>query len=583
MVLKWNKVTGAKSYGIQVQYGGVNGELQIRWRNIRATQFTISRWGGNFGYRMRVFASTGDGTVAAQNSAYSSWTGWFYTPPKTPTLLKAVAREDGVNVSWSRSGSYYQQGTELACSDGRSWLLGNGTSGKAPTSYLDAGAAGTGLQYRVRGFVGGTGTGQRVFSAWTGWSAKVERLVAPNPPTLVGPTGIAPAYGATVLKWKASPKDGSAQTGAEVRWRKDGGAWTTKTVSGSAQTYSAGTLTAGGYEWQARTKALSGEFGDWSDVGVFVTADRPTVTLAAPANNTSKLAVSWTTTQEQSLPQSEARVTLLQGGNVLEQKLIKGAGSKTTFKTVLVNDTAYEVQVQVTCSGLVSELASKSFTTSFIPPAVPVLSAVWDDSLGAHIVTVKAGSGGSKATTSLTLQRDTGTGWVTVAENLRTTEQEIVDFEGKSNGDTTYRLTAYTSEDATAQRTVTIDADSQAAWVASGDSLDQPLRLIYQPSLGVDVGRERSTQAYAGRELPVAYAGEHVTRKITVSGLILVGDEANSTVQALRELAESPSATVFYRDPTGHHLFGVISDTKLEYELWGGWNWSATITETDTL
>lgn len=513
VTIQWDKVTGATSYGIQYQKGGDKNEWTRPGWTSRTTSFTARRFGVNSGYRFRIYATDKSG-----NSLYSNATPWFYTPPLKPKAPTVQVTAEGLLVKWSRAGSYYQQGTQVQVEGGATTTLGNGTSGAAPTSVLLS-VTGLGMRVRVRGFVGAEGAQSRVFGAWSDWSAPVNALTAPNAPLLVAPNGFAPSWAATVFEWKHQPTDGTAQTAAEVRYREDGAsAWITKTTT-TAQTLSVASLAVGSYEYQVRTKGLGAAFGEWSPVAVFVVISRPVVAVSTPDETLSKLTAKWTWTQAEGLPQSNVIVTLLTGGDIVEQRRGTGTATSTTFEAVLKNATAYTLKVEAACSGLWAAAKSVSWTTAFTPPAVPSISAVWDDEGGYHQVTVAPGAGGTKPTVSLDVHRDIGSGWEIMAEELPSSEHVLADYSGLTYGDTTYRVTAWTAEGASASAEVTVETRSGKMWVRYDQTA---VGLEYNASTSYTPDKHDSNLVYFdGDEIPTLIEGEGVSRKASVSGTLL--------------------------------------------------------------
>lgn len=196
-----------------------------------------------------------------------------------------------------------------------------------------------------------------------------------------------------------------------------------------------------------------------------------------------------------------------------------------------------------------------------------------------------------------TLERsiDGGTTWEAVLAEVITGEgANLVDYESLSYGSTLYRAVAFTVEGATAETTVTVDARSMALWLSGGAAFAQTARLPLNPAVEHTVSRERALKEYAGREKPVAYAGEHVTRTVAVSGLVedrhFMDDTASP--DTLAELAQNPEPVFLFRDPDGRRIYGTIGAVNLPRQLttsdgdpvrpWNGlWGYSFTITETD--
>lgn len=156
----------------------------------------------------------------------------------------------------------------------------------------------------------------------------------------------------------------------------------------------------------------------------------------------------------------------------------------------------------------------------------------------------------------------------------------LEDFQGLSNGETLYRGSIATSIGTAANTVVSVIADSQAVWIGGGTDWAAPARLPFDPELTISAGRERSSVHYAEEPMPTAYAGLGVTRKYSVGGRILCGEDANTAAQILQGIAEKSEPLILYRDPLGHRAWGTIGAISLPYLLWGAWQWSLELTET---
>lgn len=515
MILRWDKVAGATKYQIAYQKGS-RGAVTNKWV-ATGLSFTIRNWSNNGGYRLVVKAWDNK----SNSGPWSDFTNWFYTLPPTPAAPTVTLTSEGALVKWSRAGSYYTTGTQLQRDGGDTVTFGNGyDSGKSPEQYLDV-TGGTGLRWRVRGFVGRASVaGERVYGSWSAWSKPVDRMVPPNAPALVSPDVFAPSWLDTVFEWKHSPRDTSAQSGAEVRFRVAGDeVWTVRAVTGSAQKLSV-LLAVGSYEWQARTKGLSGEFGPWSAVSVFAVISQPSVNLHVVDETRARLVASWDYTQAEGLPQTQVLVSLLQDGNVLEQRRGNGPATSTIFSTVLKNATRYRLRLGAATGTLWSKTVWREWTTAFVPPPAPTLDARWDDMQGAHVVSFGPGvkTSATRDTVSLDLQRSTGEGWETIAEGLPPVEHTMADFEGLTWGVVSYRVVAWTDEGASATTQVDVDTRSYKLWVRWGQTA---VALQYNPSHSYQAEKAESSLVYFdGEAVPTLIEGEGVKRKVTLTGTL---------------------------------------------------------------
>ena len=95
------------------------------------------------------------------------------------------------------------------------------------------------------------------------------------------------------MRWAHNPKDGSAQTKAQVRTAVDGGEWVVADVAGPAQSLRKAFSAGENVDWQVRTAGASGEWGPWSAKRTFRVRSRPKVEVAPPVVEAVPFWVSW--------------------------------------------------------------------------------------------------------------------------------------------------------------------------------------------------------------------------------------------------------------------------------------------------
>lgn len=186
------------------------------------------------------------------------------------------------------------------------------------------------------------------------------------------------------------------------------------------------------------------------------------------------------------------------------------------------------------------------------------------------------------ATEYMSVERSVdGVNWEPVAAAL-VGESVIQDGEGLSFGSTWYRVTAVSDLPSIATTVVEVVSDSDALWLSGGIGFAVTARLPFNPKPEITPGRARAAFRYAGRPLPVAYAGEAVARQVNVSGRMFDNaGEVAAGVEAMTALAQHPSPVHLFRDPDGRRIYGMVSDVPMPRETVGVWAYSFTLTETD--
>ena len=383
--LTWDAGARASDYGIQTGYDGA--ALTTKWYSA-SRSFPVVNWPQDTRVQVRVFSRN-----SAGNSAYSN-TITFYTPaakPAKPTLERTA---DGVLVKAVKNK--YPYGLEFKRSDGVEGSVGTGTAALSAFQILDSSPGGVDLTYQVRIFAGPES--DRVYSAWSDSSAKITTLAPPNAATRLAPAGIL-GEGAVTFQWRHNPADGTAQSAAQIRYRLVGTTtWTTVTVTGGG-TSKALSLPPGSYEWQVATKGLDNTYGDWSSVGAFQVITAPIVTIEQPTDapwTTSVLSVEWVTGQAEGLPQSAWRARLRDRyGALVEEDSGTGATTRHTFKQSAEDGDQWQVEVLTACSGIWSNPANQIVNAEFYRPPTPLGEVHWDDTIGAHRVTIGPGDAGT--------------------------------------------------------------------------------------------------------------------------------------------------------------------------------------------
>lgn len=406
--ISWPAVTGADYYRLGV------------WRESTQSFGVIGRVYGTSAEDVMPLDDQYRYAVDAWNSAGdSAWEHGEYvrTRPAPPRL------------SWSRAGgeitvridaqARYPMGTRLQWrTKGQDWQTLTsipGGSGIAPHTP----PVGAAVQYRADCWV----TQPTItYSSWaeTEW---IQALAKPGVPSPLAPVGTIPADDVTRLTWRHNPVDGTAQTAAELQYRRLGqGAWTQATTT-TATTHEV-QLPAGWWEWQVRTRGAHADWSDWSPVAGFRIAARPDLIIKAPPSGTWKsnrveLLLEYSDTTGAGMASWEVTLRDADGAE-LERITGRGLYTPRRLTTVLRNHTDYViVAVARSGTGLQSQPAEVRITTDFALPAAPSLEAHWVEEEG--IVTLEARAGtepaGAPATVELRLEcsYDGGVTWSTLA------------------------------------------------------------------------------------------------------------------------------------------------------------------------
>jgi hypothetical protein len=278
--------------------------------------------------------------------------------------------------------------------------------------------------------------------------------------------------------------------------------------------------------------------------------------------------------------------------------------------------------VQAATGDVWSPWGEQTFTVVFDPPAPPLLDGSWSEETGVVTLTVTAGGTVGPvdvaalvqddrwvlwdaipdettaqvvepvppATTRLLVERLDGTTWTTVLDGPAGVT--FPDAQSPSFGDIVYRATAFTVEGAAAVTEIIVSARSTALWLSGGPGFMTTCRLPMSPNVQPTASRDRVLKQYAGRTVPVAFAGEGTSKTWQVSGMVTDRTfiEPTATPDDLLALAQDPEVLFLFRDPDGRRLAGAIGDVQLGRQAtttgtdmlrpWNAfWGFSFTLTE----
>ena len=546
--------------------------VQLPWSALSYTDTTTVA-NREYDYRVRAKNPTGF-------SPYGPDVPSRYTSPGAPTNLTASKASSDITLSWTNTATMAHTVEVWESQNGGAYAL-LATTGTGATSYTHASPSNSvthRYKLRAKNISGGGPT--TLYSAYSTESQLITLLAAPNAPTGLAPTSVYDAAEDKVFSWQHNPVDSTAQTAYEFAHREVGDpSWVTSgkvLSSASSLAVTANTFVNGKqYEWRVRTWGQYATESAWSDAAVFTTSAKPTVTVTTPAASAvlggSALSVSWTYFDAESTAQAAARVQVLDAnGAVLHTTSVAGAATTLAVPYTLDNLTSYSVRVAVQDgSGLWSNDATVAFTTDFLPPATPTLTASWEEALGAVTLTVNNPAGGTVEAVSNDLYRSIDGGpWLPVALGvpLNTT---VVDRVPTTHGLNSYKVVAW-SATPTSAPSVPVDVETASPWlyVNGGPAWSVLARVKGGPAVGLRAGRSKVLHTFAGRRAPLEFIGEARVKAYAMKGSVDafgVDPDQWGSWEAWEAVADLP-APLIYRDPMGRRVFCSISEVEIEHE-----------------
>lgn len=530
--------------------------------------------------------------IAGNDGGWSSpaWAGTVNTRPAPPTGVAAQRVQGGIEITWKPANNpvagyiirweIAENGVkvgEVRDPNATSWVHLNPPTDKPHVYVVTA----------VTDTTGG------LWSSPSIPSNPVHVLAPPNAPEGVSPVGTTVQPGTTTVFWRHNPSDTTAQTSAEVRYRPQGGSWTTAKVSGATQTLSFSTVDEY-YEWQVRTwgafqAGQESGASPWSQVFGFRVSEAPIVRITRPTSGgewpSNRLTVDWTYSQQKNVGQARAQAVLYRDGVRVETRTISDSSRRVVFDTLVESDTAYEVGVQVmSAHGAWSSEEKVAFAVKYPPPPTPILRISWDDKAGVHEIQIEnpAAAGQQPEATANFLQRsvDGGETWETVLSEIPI-NGTVIDREGLSYGETLYRITAFSDLPSSVTAEYPFKTESLGMWLAGGDGFRKFVKLEWDPEHSEEGGlADQEFYWFSGRAKPVEMTGVGESNVWSINAAVLEDWTGLAEIKALRELRVLRAPFVF-RDPCCGRIYVAVSNVSMRRNPTLEWQIGCKLTEVD--
>jgi len=515
-----------------------------------ATSYNDTTTTSNHSYKYRVRASN-----SAGYSSYSSESGVTYNTPAAPTNCVATKTGDTqVSVTCTDNSNTETGFTwEHTTNGGASWSS-TGTTGAGVTTIVhDPAPSGT-VAYRVKA------TRSTLVSAWSATSNSVTTTQAPAAPTVAAWSAYSHTGTTKRVSWTHNSLDGSSQTAATIVYTRDG-VETTYALSGSQAYYDipiTGYAAAKVITAKVRTKGLHADYGPYSAVQSTTLADEPQATITTPAVDATvvtdvPLVVAWTYTD--ALPQSSFALALYRDGLLVHTWTGTSGTAQSIPVQYLTNDSSFSVSLMVRNAAGFEATVVRTFSTDYVAPTVPEVYATWDvDMLAAQVVGYEGELGALPMTDHLALWRldtaDDGTVETEVLADPYTNASTFIDYVPRLNQSVTYRCVAFAANGAYSYADVAVTTTANGYFAVNfGDGDGDLLRLKWNPKRTLKASDDSEVMTFAGRELPVVYAGEHTAHEVSFA----VATTAVSDIVKFRQLKAWRRATV-WRDIHGQRM-----------------------------
>jgi len=508
-----------------------------------------------YSYRVRVGNSAGSATSGTSNVIYN-------TPAAPSNCVAAKTGASQVTVTCTDNSNTETAFAWERTENGGSTWTPLGTTGAGGTTYVDNSAPGATIAYRVRA------TRSALVSAYSTTSNSVTTTTPPAAPTLTA----WPPYTATgaVIRvaWMHNTLDGSGQSKADIVYTKDG-AETTHALTGATAYYDIPISDLAATKIvtvKVRTYGLHATAGAYSGIASTTLADEPQATITTPATDETVIAdmpltVAWDYTDE--FAQAGWELRLFRAGALVATWTGTTATSQEIGVAYLVDDTLFSLGLTIHSGSGFSVTATRTFTTDYVAPTVPSASATWDPlTLAASVVGYAGATGALPATDHLALQRldifDGVTSTTMLADPL-TEGSAITDYTPRLGQDVVYRVLAVAANGVFSITDVTLHTKASGFYALNfGDGDATCLNMRFNHDVGHDTKDDSEVLTFADRELPVVYAGEHVSESISLSAIV-TDDVSRTAMRALRVWKRAAT----YRERDGfraHVKVGSVSD-----------------------
>lgn len=535
-----------------------------------ATSYVDSSTKANSRYRYAIRAKN---TAGSSSFVYSNY---LSTTQAAPTSVKATKIGGDIRITWvaqHTSATAYEI-----------WHAADGVWGGSPLATFSGASTYTHSSpspsqthaYRLRV----KSDEPNLTGAYSSTSNTVQLLTNPAAPSKLAPssTALDVSDQDLILTWQHNSIDSTEQTGYNVQYRLDGGAWVTLTDLASSierRTILAGTIANGQiFEWQVRTYgeyATAPAYSPWSSPAVITLSAKPAATITAPISvvNSSRATVEWLFFDDEGSAQTSYRVRLQDSlGTVLYNRTFNGSAGSLVIPNPVADGATYTVVVSVRDGdGVWSLESSQVFTVDYADPPIPTIEASWDVDLGAVVVLIEhpAPAVGEVDVDHCQVWRSANAeDWVLIADGVPPSTA-VTDYIPALDTVNYYRVTTVSalpsSKDSVSVPVVT---DSEGWIFINGDpliagSFSSVMKLRYNPAVDVGTSRDRVRHHFAGRARPVEFSGEAENVSISLTTDLL---DDSATKEDAEAFAKFP-APLCYRDPGGRRLFVSINDVRI--------------------
>lgn len=545
-----NNPTTAGPYTNILVQRSVNGGTwtQIATLAGTATSFSDTTTAPNTSNAYRVLASNSAGTSAP--SASSTTTHNTPAAPGTPAAVLTTATQVTLSAA-DNSATETAFAWQETVNDGAAWSDLGTSAADTPTFVRNNPPGGT-VRYRVRA------TRDTLASAWSAMSNAVTTTQPPAAPA-VTPLPAHSLTGATLpLAWQHASLDGSAQSAAEVEVTRNGTPTVHTTTTAQTLAASISGLAAGStVSVRVRTRGVHASFGPWSAATSTTLTTLPAAAITTPATDGATVTAGFTAawTYSGHLPQASWTLTL---AGPSRSRVWHGTAetSHAVAPADLTDDSPHTLTLTVRATSGFTATVVRTFAVDFAPPTAPSVYALFDlATLSAEVIATAGATGANPPTAALSVERTDADGTVSLVAANVTSGSSVID-PTPPLGTVTYRAVASAASGARSTAAMEVATASEGRFAVNFGA--RLLVLDADPQRTRQASTSHDLLAFAGRGLPVLYAGE--ARAETVSLAASTADPA--TVANARALG-AHRGQVLYRSPDGDRFEAAVTNVGI--------------------
>ncbi|MBL5776990.1 fibronectin type III domain-containing protein [Bacillus sporothermodurans] len=419
----------------------------------------------------------------------------------------------------------------------------------------------------------------------------------PSKPTQLTPDGGNVIDKGSVLRVTWKHNDDGVQAGYRLAWRTvsdtgELGAWnyvpsqtTFRSSISQYHDFAPETFPLGEIEWTVKTKdqqGLESPYATYQRFNAGTPSNAPTILQPASGSQipTSEVTVEWSSV-DQDQYELEIWDSTFTERLFLEQGV--GAIKASTPAYQLTNNTTYIVQVRILSRavGLWSPWSSITFSTVFVPPAVPTLIAEPDNDNGNIVVTWTEGTGSTTPAVSTDVFRreysSNGTNeWEMVATGQLPSDVYI-DYTPASDLAYEYMVRTWGGNTTSADsEIVEVEVFFDNAYLHRALTPSDMLFINSTDDRSQELEVQGQVMSFANRRLPVYEFGINESNKVEITFTVYNPDDLRIVVKFLK-LKE----TFLYRDNYGRRFYCVATQPKISDLPFKGFQVSATLLEVD--